>query len=161
MSNENVDAKVLALLSETPLGVFVDALRTGEIHEPPSDPIAPNETVIGELNDREKALWSAFNLLRKKASEISETNNKTVNEAIQNGVEVNVLEAKLNRLEYDAVGCTLNCLGELMWCFIRKRIGAPAIDCDNVGIRKGYKVVAFPSQHHEIGGITLLKTIFR
>lgn len=161
MSNENVDAKVLALLSETPLGVFVDALRTGEIHEPPSDPIAPNETVIGELNDREKALWSAFQLLRKKASEISQTNNKTVAEAMQNGVEVNVLEAKLNRFEYDAVSCTLMYLGELMWCFIRKRIGAPAIDCDEMGIRNGFKVVSSSSQPGERQSFSLLEIALR
>lgn len=161
MSNENVDAKVLALLSETPLGVFVDALRTGEIHEPPSDPIAPNETVIGELNDREKALWSAISLLIKKAGEISENNNKTVNEAMQNCVEVNVLEAKLNKVEYDSTACTLNCLGELMWCFIKKRIGAPAIYCDNMGIRNGFKVVSYSSQPGKRESFSLLEITLR
>jgi hypothetical protein len=143
------DAEILAILNETPLAGLINALRTGEFGTPPNG-VASHETVIGELTNSEKAIWSALELLRKKAKEIGDTNNAMIEEAEQKGEEVDNLQVHLNKAEHEATTAMLCGLKEMMWYLIKKHVGIPAMEADALGIRDGFKLVIFSSDHVEM-----------
>lgn len=153
MTKEKIskETEVLAVLSETPLAGFINALRTGEFQPPPDEPIAPNETLIGELTDIEKAMYSATVLLKKQAKAIAIANNTMVKEADRKGEKVDDLQVFLNKAEHEATTTMYQGILELLWCTIEKRIGAPIMMAGSFGIRNGFQLVSFRSQQQDVG----------
>lgn len=151
MTQKQEEVNVLAVLAETPLAGFIDSLKTGLYLPPPEVPVAMHETVVGELNDFEKSLWSATSGLQEKARNIADTNNEMVDEAKRHGVKVDELKVFISEAEFEATTLLLTGLSELLWYTVKKRLGAEVMNVGGLGIRAGYQLVTFPPNNdHEM-----------
>jgi hypothetical protein len=113
--------------AETPMVLANDSFLSGNFAAPPEQGISEGETVIGELTDFEKALYTAADIvgdahdhLLKRAKALGRLDTET-QEALR--------QAKRS---YDI-------MAYLLWASIEKRLGSRAL-----GIRAGYKVVCVP-----------------
>ena len=150
MAQEKQASEIIAILAETPLAVLIESLQTGKFQPPPDDPVEEGEKIIGEMTDVEKSIHSACVILDNRAAEIAELNNRMVEDAKRTGADVDELQVFLNKAEHEATVEMIKGLSAVLWHSIRKRIGAPAKECDGIGIRDGYKIVSYESDEHDV-----------
>jgi hypothetical protein len=143
------DAEILAILNETPLAGLINSLRTGEFGAP-LDGVAPHETVIGEMSNTERAIWSALEPLRKKAEEIADTNNAMVVEAKQKNKAVDNLQVYLYKAEYEAITAMQHGLEKMMWLLLKKRVGNLVMEAPAFGIRSEFQLITRPLSPEDI-----------
>jgi hypothetical protein len=127
----------------TPLEEVVAILELGEFSDGPTDEVAPNEEVIGELTSFEKALWSAAEKNEKEKRKIAVENNAMVNEAAKKGEEADDEVVANNKLAVSIKERDEKILHDLLWASIEQRLEQAAKKHCNLGIRKGYKIVGY------------------
>lgn len=144
--------EVLSILAkEILLTELITCLQTGEIHNGPKDePLTEDETVIGELTDTEKAIFSALTILQEKSESIAKSNNQIVAEAEKKGEEFDKAQALLNKAECNAIVKMGEGLKAAMWFSIQKRFGASIFESDGIRIKNGYKIVTFESEFDDL-----------
>ncbi len=148
-----ISDEVLSILSkETQLTDLIECLQSGKLKHEPDEKITEDETVIGELTETEKALFSALEALCKKAEFIADENNEMVSKAHKNGEDLNEFQIFMNKSEYQATMDMGEALKSALWLSILKRIDIQACENDRVqiGIRKGNQLVSFNSTIKEI-----------
>jgi hypothetical protein len=143
--------EVLSILAnDILLADLIDCLQTGKLHPGSEDEsMHANETVVGELTETEKSLFSALNILTDKVESIANTNNQMVNECRNKGEKINKGEVYRNKTEVRATTKMIEGLSEVLFFLIRKRLGDPAYEADGLRIKKGFKIVTFNADHSD------------
>ena len=121
---------------QTLLQRIAKVLKSGVFVPPPEIVIKKNETLIGELDDVEKAVLTVMD-------DIANKNNAMVEKCGKTGLPVNEKIFEKNKKDFQD-------LNEYFWKHIKRRIGKPANRLNGTAIRAGYKVVAFSDPHEAI-----------
>jgi len=120
-------------------------LRLGLFAPPLETVIKENEILIGELNDREKAIYTVM-------TEIADKNNALVEKkTAKDWLPADERFFKKNKKYFDL-------LTRYFWNHIRRRIGKSAKKLNGLGMRAGYMVVAF-SDRYEAAILCILRAM--
>lgn len=114
---------------KTPLGLVNEIFAKQEFVCPTEDPVEQKETVIGTLTDYEKAIALAAKI-------VSDRHNKVVDDQKIKPESEIILQLMLDKKTY-------NLLNDLLWVSVKTRLGRVALDPDNIGFRKDWKIVSF------------------
>lgn len=147
---DRTDAEIIAILSETPMGHIISALRTGLYPDNYQNPaVEANETVIGELTSAERALHQAAATLIARHHAIANRNNQMVHDALQAGQEIDCLQVFLNKAEAETVEALINGCSECVWFLIKNRFGETTMHADSIGIKECDQIVIRPKTDEE------------
>mgnify|MGYP007083596310 CR=1 FL=1 len=147
---ERTDSEIIAILSETPMGHIISALRTGlypDNHQNPA--VEANETVIGELTSAERALHQAAATLVARHHAIAGRNNQMVHDALQAGQEIDHLQVFLNQAEAEAMDALIAGCSKCVWFLIKNRFGETTMHADGIGIKECDQIVIRPETDEE------------
>jgi hypothetical protein len=114
---------------KTPLGLVNEIFAKQEFVCPTEDPVEEKEAIIGTLTDYEKAIALAANIVRDR-------HNKVVDDQKIKPESEIILQLMLDKKTY-------NLLNDLLWVSVKTRLGRVALDPDNIGFRKDWKIVSF------------------
>lgn len=114
---------------KTPLGLVNEIFAKQEFVCPTEDPVEEKEVIIGTLTDYEKAIALAANIVRDR-------HNKVVDDQKIKPESEIILQLMLDKKTY-------NLLNDLLWVSVKTRLGRVALDPDNIGFRKDWKIVSF------------------
>jgi hypothetical protein len=114
---------------KTPLGLVNEIFAKQEFVCPTEDPVEEKEAIIGTLTDYEKAIALAANIVRDR-------HNKVVDDQKIKPESEIILQLMLDKKTY-------NLLNDLLWVSVKTRLGRAALDPDNIGFRKDWKIVSF------------------
>ncbi len=120
------EVAMIKAYADSPLALVNQILLSGKFSPAPDKAVGENETLIGELTAFEKALLTARN-----------NNARIYNDMVETQTDDNKPLIGLTQEMCDA-------LNSLFWVSVKQRLGAPAIECDGIGIRQDYKVVQVP-----------------
>jgi hypothetical protein len=114
---------------KTPLGLVNEIFAKQEFVCPTEDPVEEKEAIIGTLTDYEKAIALAAKI-------VSDRHNKVVDDQKIKPESEIILQLMLDKKTY-------NLLNDLLWVSVKTRLGRVALDPDNIGFRKDWKIVSF------------------
>lgn len=114
---------------KTPLGLVNEIFAKQEFVCPTEDPVEEKEVIIGTLTDYEKAIALAAKI-------VSDRHNKVVDDQKIKPESEIILQLMLDKKTY-------NLLNDLLWVSVKTRLGRVALDPDNIGFRKDWKIVSF------------------
>ncbi|MDD3285470.1 MAG: hypothetical protein PHG95_02445 [Patescibacteria group bacterium] len=124
---------------KTMLGIVNEIFANGKLVCPVEKEVGENETVIGEVDDYEKATFLA-------AHKVADDYNQIPVSAKIDGtaVDPNQNSPLINKT-----------LDRLFWNSIKLRIGKEATNPDCIGIRKDWKIVAVPAEEVDFGMLSM------
>jgi hypothetical protein len=131
--NQKLILDLPTLFLGTPLEKFIRALLSGQFYPPPDYPVEKNAEIIDELNDFEKALYTAM-------EQTAQEHNNWVRQNMSRA------EFTLEEKSTSAIGqVTHKVLEDLLWVSIKYRIGVAAYrEKHSLSINDGYKIMLTP-----------------
>ena len=139
MSNETRGATVdfLQLTKGTLVASILECLASGNYVASPEEPVVDGETIIGELTDLEKAIYSVRDQIADSHNEWA----RSVNGSIIPGTK-EFMKLRANKERHEIVD-------RLLWLIIKDRLGDIARECDGIALRQGYKITTTGSDMME------------